>query len=928
MNDSPPTTLPDPSATIQYSPEQLRIIAHRGGHLQVVACAGSGKTETVARRIAGLLAEGTPPSGIVAFTFTNAAAAALKGRILRKVQETSVGLDLGRLASMYVGTIHSWCLRFLQEQCPRYATYELFDEHRVVGLLVRESRALGIDALPGSTTAAKVQAFLRSADVVENERIDLERLPPSDFKRVYTRYLEVLDRYHVHTHNLCVARAVETLRDHSVFARYHEGLRHLIVDEFQDINPAQAALIRRLAEPPTELCVVGDDDQAIYQWRGSSVDFLQRFQGEFHATRETLGVNRRSCAGIVRLAADFATEIPERVPKSIQAARAAIPHDVHRFVAPTLDEEVARITLAIDQLVARGVTASDIAILVRTRAGAAPFVEALSARGIDVRCEGRTGLFQQPEAALLARVFAWISGETAWQPTKAKSALPLELDPLAEEMAQCFDVPVARRATLRRVLEILRKVVPSMDEADLVTTYHRLLNALGVDQWDPNDRVAARRLGVLGRFSQVVADYEHVTRRGHRRTTRGGRKIVKAGVTGGEQFVRGLVEYIAYYAYEHYEDFAGEPDAEREGVTVSTIHAAKGLEWPVVFVPFITAGNYPLFFVGKEKDWLLPRTLFPASRYEGSVADEERLFYVAMTRAREHLYLSRHEQARGFVKPSPFFFRVKGGHIPVSKSALWVADAVASAKPSADERPTFTFSELARYDQCPQQLRFARNFGFQPSVARERGFGSAVHHVLRRIAERVRATGAVPPRAEMDALFEREFYLPFADADVWESLEARARVVVDAYLTDFSDDLARVWDVERPFELHLAGVSLAGRADVVLAGEGGVAGGLALVDYKTRPVHDGDATLDLQLKLYTAAARAEGFDVRAAWLHDLLAPKPAARHPVSIAPPDVAVAVETLTARAKGIAAREFGPKPGEVCRYCEAKPLCKAAKS
>ncbi|MFO0652648.1 MAG: ATP-dependent DNA helicase [Polyangiales bacterium] len=917
----------EPSTALSYSPEQQRIIMHRGGHLQVVACAGSGKTETVARRVAQLLAEGVAPMSIVAFTFTNAAAASLKGRIIRKVQEVLPSLDLGRLAPMYVGTIHSYCLRFLQEQVPRYATYELFDEHRLVGLLVREAKKLGIEAIEGDTAAAKVRRFLDSASVVENEMLDLALLPAGDFKKVYERYLDVLDRYHVHTHNLCISRVVSALRDPAVFDRYHAGLRHLIVDEFQDINPAQAALIRRLAVPPVEVCVVGDDDQAIYQWRGSSVDFLRSFCDEFEATRETLGVNRRSRAGIVDLAGAFAADIPGRVPKAISATRSTIPHDVHRFVSPTREDEVAQIVTAIQAMIAGGVAARDIAILVRTRAAAATFVDALGAAGIDVRCEGRAGLFQQPEANLLARVFAWISGETEWKPAREKTPVTLDLDALIAEISRCFNVAEQRLSMLRRVLELLRKVVPGMKEADLVSTYHRLLNALGVQNWDPDEPETARRLGILGRFSRVVADYEHVTRRGHRRITRSGNKIVKAGATGGEEFVKGLAEYIAYYAHANYEDFAGEPDVELGGVTITTMHAAKGLEWPVVFVPFLTAGNLPMPMVGKPKDWLIPRELFPAARYEGSVADEERLFYVAMTRAREHLYLSRHDKAKWSVKPSPFFARVKGGAIPVSTKALWVPEHVETAPPSADERPSFTFSELAEFARCPAMLRFSRNLGFEPPVAKERGFGSAVHYVLRRLAERVRASGQKPSRADVDALFEREFYLPFADADVWEHLESRARAVVDAYLTDFADDLTRVWDVERPFELHLADMSLRGRADVVLDDQGGVKGALALVDYKTRPVHDGDATLDLQLKLYAAAARAEGFDVRAAWLHDLMAPKFEARHEVSTAEADVAAAVESLVLHAKGISARAFEARPGEACRYCGAKPLCGAAK-
>jgi DNA helicase-2/ATP-dependent DNA helicase PcrA len=219
-----------------------------------------------------------------------------------------------------------------------------------------------------------------------------------------------------------------------------------------------------------------------------------------------------------------------------------------------------------------------------------------------------------------------------------------------------------------------------------------------------------------------------------------------------------------------------------------------------------------------------------------------------------------------------------------------------------------------------------KNLGFQPSGAKELGYGRAVHHLLRRVAEHARGFGDLPDASDLDRLFDREFYLPYADRPAWEAMEARARSLVEGYLRDFPDDLHRVWEVERPFELHLHEANVSGRADVILDREDGVVGGLAIVDYKTRRVAADDANLELQLKAYTAAAQGEGFDVRAGYLHDLTASKGHARHKVDTAPQPVHEATVTLDSLAKRVRSREFQPTPGAHCKACDVRPLCRHA--
>jgi DNA helicase-2/ATP-dependent DNA helicase PcrA len=157
-------------------------------------------------------------------------------------------------------------------------------------------------------------------------------------------------------------------------------------------------------------------------------------------------------------------------------------------------------------------------------------------------------------------------------------------------------------------------------------------------------------------------------------------------------------------------------------------------------------------------------------------------------------------------------------------------------------------------------------------------------------------------------------------------MQRRAEVLVANYLTDHADDLQRVWEVERPFELHLEHANVTGRADVILDREGGVDGALAIVDYKTRRVDD-DPELGLQLQVYTAAGRGEGYDVRAAWLHDLTVRGNTARVPVETGDAPVARARATMDEWAKGIREGRFEACPGGHCKLCDVRELCRHRK-
>jgi DNA helicase-2/ATP-dependent DNA helicase PcrA len=193
---------------------------------------------------------------------------------------------------------------------------------------------------------------------------------------------------------------------------------------------------------------------------------------------------------------------------------------------------------------------------------------------------------------------------------------------------------------------------------------------------------------------------------------------------------------------------------------------------------------------------------------------------------------------------------------------------------------------------------------------------------MRAVAEVTKMSGRIPSVAEIEAILDASFYLPTANKPAHRQLKDAARRLVANYAAEHPDDLYRVWETERPFELHLDGVVVSGRADVILDNEGGVDEALAIVDYKTSTIGE-VSDHALQLQVYTDAGRREDLDVRGAYVHDLKAGR---RDPIPIAATDISAAEEITTDAAARLRTRDYRPNPGIRCRRCEVRTLCKWA--
>jgi DNA helicase-2/ATP-dependent DNA helicase PcrA len=841
---------------------------------------------------------------------------------------------LGRLGPLFVGTIHAYCLRLLQDHAPQFGNHDVLDEHRHAALLSRHRIHLKLDTLHVRHWES-IRLFQAAADTIGNELIPLEALEGHPIDGCYRAYRELLEQHRFLTFGQIVAQAVDVLEnDERIRNRVRDPLLHLIVDEYQDINPAQERLIRCLAADPVSLCVVGDDDQAIYQWRGSDVGnilgFVSRYRG---AAEHRLETNYRSRPAIVDLANRFAKTIPERLEKEMDPQRPSTGTEIVCWIEPTPIDEANRIADHIALLHEQGWRFRDMAVLFRSVRTSAPLlVAAFTERGIPFQCGGRTGLFSHPEIEAFGELFCWMA-DFSWKEERFGPGRDADVNSVTQRLAGVFGVaPEDHEDLLGYFTDWKVWHENAGRRVNLIDDYYSHLQRLGVTRLDPDSSIGSSRLGALARFSRLLADYEHVTMRSRWEMDAQGHRTFRQGHDRGKGFWTGLANYLLHYAKAAYEDFEGEEGLDEDAVSILTVHQSKGLEWPVLFLPSLSKLRFPSTMAGRRQEWMLPDEVFPDAtrrRYEGSVEDERRLFYVAMTRARDVLYASTFERITNRAAVSPFLSEL-AGMLGLDPKNLPTPDSLPCPSPPDHEAPVepktieLGYSDLARYEDCGFQYRLSKIFGFEQELAQELGYGKAVHHVMRHLGEFALQNQRAPDAGELDGIILRELYVPFANTASFENMHKSVLHLARRYLRQWSEDLTRIWASERPFEIHFEGGILAGRADVILDREQGRPDHLAIVGYKTSVDEGLDDRYERQLQVYAAAGRQEGLQVDACYLHDL---KQGDRNSVPVARENTDSAVEWAATCVSQIRTGVYPSRPArEKCKACDMQRICRHA--
>ena len=846
---------------MDYTPDQLRAIKTDGRNLQIIACAGSGKTQVISERIVNTLRtradEGITPASIVAFTFTEKAAAELKDRVHRLCRE-QLGTDQG-LGDMYIGTIHGFCLNLLQEPpLYRFLKYQVLSDVHQRLFIDRNSRQSGLTDTPllaGGHLRRWMDSKLYQQLLSIRSEADLDEDQIStEVNAALERYRQLADGSRYLDYTTILTEALEALRTHEELrSRLTDRLHYLIVDEYQDVNPLQEQIIRELFELCGNICVVGDDDQTIYQWRGSDVNNIITFTDRYPDV-ETVPLNRnfRSSQAVVEAGRQFIERLPTRLPKEMESSDAQPTNrgDVLALEFKDPDEEAEWIAAKIQQLYgtqyrdkpdagSRGLTYSDMSVLLRSvRNDARPIMQALDVAEIPYIVGGMDGLFDTPEIHSVAAVFAYLADFAPQGRTPHTETVIREI--LADGG---FGLTAAQ---LDRGIEFLNerkaKIGTEMDaELYLQRVYLDFLAALDIREESINADTTSLRTGEivyynLGKFSNVISDFEQIN-------------FHMNPADLYEQFAN----FLYYQASDYYpegweENGVGRPDA----VQIMTVHKAKGMQWPAVFVPCLRHNRFPSRRAGGRSVWhVIPDTAVAnVDRYKGTEEDERRLFYVAVTRAERYLYstwapIATNQQQR---RRSQFHRDLTDNEHVLTR------DPGESLPPADTPRPrqedvmlALTFSELKYYFKCPYLFKLRFLYGFDAPVSRALGYGKSLHDALSEIhAESMQ--GRIPDAGDVARLVDNHLHLPFANAAVRKNLERAANEALTRYLREHGRNLDKLEHVERVVELKLdEGVVVNGRIDLIRHTD---TGEVLIVDFKSDERAQEENITQRQLHVY------------------------------------------------------------------------------
>lgn len=897
----------------RLSDEQRKAVLSKNRYLRIVAGAGTGKTETLTRRVAYLLLyREEEPSSIVAFTFTERAAQSMKSRIYERVRQLRGEEACARLGEMYVGTIHGYCLRILEDVFG-YGDHDPLDENQEMAFILREGWGLGLGQ--SGSYSRNCAEFLRSIDVVYNELLDRNKLGRRvpDFLRHLERYEELLENHRLLTFGQMIAVAVQKLETNPSAL---SGIKHLIVDEYQDINRAQDRLIR-LVGRNASVFIVGDPRQSIYQWRGSNEkcfeEFLKNFPG---CEKVTIGENRRSIPKIVKAANVFADTFETAKYEPLRAIRKD-KGNVTMLDCENPETEADWIAKQIKQLVeVRKVCQySDIAILLRSvSTSAKPFLTLYRSRNIPFLVGGKVGLFQRDEAQAVGRLFAWLSDRGFWREGFYGQGAEIRGDDLLRSGIEKWIAaitPASLQKDLPKKLQLWKLKVLNDGFKDFTSMYQDLLVTLGFHKLNPDDKLHAAVMANLGRFNTLLTDYESSIRLGGQKPD-------------WDATLRGLCWYVNTYATGAYEEQPVEDLRGIDAVQVMTIHQAKGLEWPVVFLPCLTSIRFPTRRAGGEQRWFIPRDMegFDVERYEGGIEDERRLFYVAMTRARDVLCLSYFKRINNYQSPSQFLETV-GGYAERIKESHDLPPTEIQMSLEGDEIETFSAGEIVTYLRCPYLYCLREMWGYKPGLDAALGYGKSLHYCLRCASERI-GQGVDAEKAVRD-LVKEKFHLPYAGGKPLETMKQAAEELLVRFVRRHEGDMRCIQEVEARLEFPLEKATISGRVDVIIRGTDGEPN-IEVRDYKTSDVVTTFEESSLQLQLYALGLKKLQRPITHASIA-YLDPKHTENdlEPVPIGHSDLESAAKIAEQCIRGIRQALFKAKPGAQCLdRCDFPNICR----
>jgi len=962
---------------------QRRAITHGEGPLLVIAGAGTGKTRVITERIRHLLESDDSLAGenILALTYTKKAIAELKIRVAKTAKERGKGV--------MIANFHSFCETMLKEVNPNLLPLEDVDHwillrRNLARLKLEKYRRL---AEPGQFLSDFIKFFSRCKDelvssadyqqfadlLAEELEQDKSALDEDTYKeraetvalqqeiaRAYRASEEILRDKKAVTLNGLITEAVALLKsDAKRRKQLQERYKHILVDEFQDTNIAQLELLHLLSGERRNVVVVGDNDQAIYRFRGASFGsfklFLQRFAGwkegqDSTPYRVALTENYRSTPNILRVATQAIgmNEISPEFPKKVLQANKAEGEKIRIVEMETAEDEAAWLADELERIHKAGRRWKDFAVLYRQHAHRDQLVEELSRRKIPFVISNLSIL----EHPLVRDVLAYL--RLIAKPFDDIACARVLSAPAWEFTAEKL-VRLAERAGKRRgtpLYDVLQSPQGELPFAFSQGQTKELLEFLSAQRKTMRRRTAREILDDLVEWLEAPQrakpqDRKYVNQLG---------LFLKNWEPKSE--TRGLPEFLEYLDY--FEQAGGtlslEDDAPGDAVQLMTVHGAKGLEFPHVFVLRVNSNAFP----ARDRSPLFefPDRLMKEELPEGDfhIQEERRLFYVALTRAQDRLTLTTVQEKKNKV---PVFLEdivmepaIKRRDVlqiapkpkPRKEEEVAAGEAESGDLFPARESPPKIFARIAKwaegfhppspeplklsssavdnYRKCPQRYAFSYLWSLKEGPRASLSFGSVMHTTIKRFLEQLKK-GVKLPFDEVQRIYETE-WTSAGYEDEYQEAEYKKDGLeqLKAFHAAVIEDAPQILEQEKAFELPLENnVILTGRMDQVNSlGRKDV----EIVDYKTgKPRKEAEARKDLQLSIYALAAKEifEWNPVRLVF-HYLQNNE---RQETTRDAKQIADAESTVQETAANIRARSFPAKRGFVCRGCAYKPICPA---
>ncbi len=951
--------------------EQREAVEHGGGPLLIVAGAGTGKTHVLTARIVQLIASGrAKPHEILALTFTEKAAATMQERVdlytplglndaaIRTFHSfgdevfREFALELGRAGELRVLSPAEQVI-FVREHL--FSDLPL-KRYRPAGDPVRHVRAL-LDlfgrARDDDISPDEYVAFAKTmAEAAGDDAARDEAEAQAELAATYAAYTALKERRGVIDFGDQIALSLRVLRDHPGAARrLAERYRYVLVDEFQDTNDAQFKLIERLVAPHRNLTVVGDDDQSIFAWRGATLSNFDAFRAAYpDAKVVTLVENRRSGQGLLDAAYSLIKNNPDRleerlgIDKKLQGRPATDAVEIDHLQFASGAEEAEAVADRIAEAATRsGRKLGEFAVLVRNNSDATRVLNSLARRGLPAHFSGGGQLYDREEIRLLVSFLTAVAAPSDSPHVYFLATSSLYAFPPAE-LAKLAEAQSRRQRPLRDLFEeVAREEATGFTEA-AVAAAKKLVGDLELYAARAAELTTAELLFDFLERSKLLDRYRDpdsaLAEEQGRNVAKFLRLVQSAGKALPSDRAAFVVPHLQLLREAGDDPAAADFEQSETAVNVLSIHKAKGLEFGIVYLVVATEERLPGSL--RLPDLRMPEGLArtPQSDRDRHVAEERRLAYVAMTRAKDAFFFTSatdYGGTRGH-RPSRFIGEALGRRPAAQSVRLAAYDELQrfAAPPAEVDSPlprlgadnvlTVSYTEIDDYRRCPLRYRFAHVLRIPVLPTAPMVYGNALHRAVADFLRRKRE-GEKPTLAQLEATFRSSwvgggFISPDHESERFEAGLAALRRFFDDEKGKPPPDL-----VEQRFSFMLGNDRVVGQWDRVDK----TAAGAEVADYKSS-VLDGDedtpqrrAAKNMQLPVYALAYEKTFGELPAKTA--LLFLESGQRGEVKPTPDAMRAISAVITSTAAKIRARQFRADPerpeARTCSQCPYNAIC-----